>query len=527
MIEMNESDHHSDVRRHRPNVELSGSYLQSLYACTVLAYCSRSSSSAFNPPIAIMPLTPTQRILLAISPVVPTILIPIPLTWRVHQTGGKKEVLIMTVISVTGMAMLTALSQFTEIPKIDAVDWRYYMMLTSGFFIGHGAAAYYSIIDTFKGAAKKENISKTQKAYSFIVDSAFVSTPPIVFYLNSFGYVVPFSIFTSIAFIGAAGALVFLKPSPYNQFKEHHSPAEARELAIRSGQLESLIGVQDQYTFCEILKENIKVLFDRRGFLLNVSLWASLASSWFTRLILPSVLVNGYNLSQTEATIISSSAYLLVILSRPIADKMTARWDKQSGGVKVHVLGCVLTILGSLALTYNLSNIWLYAGLAAFNIGSGVSLATPANIALIWSKPINEKLENFNPSTMFSLFATLGNLGSIVLPLFLGLMVDQSGIAGYQNYFYIIVGMMLISAITIPIIDRQVRNNPPPVPEIEVENQPQNHQQIRASTNRFAWFSPMRSLTANPAINRENVDLEANRITPQQEREVCLEQFVF
>ena len=113
----------------------------------------------------------------------------------------------------------------------------------------------------------------------------------------------------------------------------------------------------------------------------------------------------------------------------------------------------------SLCELFNLPPYALYSSIALINIGFGFGVVTPLNIARVWSKPVNESMDEFNPATMFGLFGTIGTLGGIILPLFLSLMVEEQQNEGYQNYFLLIMAMMLVSAIGVPIIDHQVRHH--------------------------------------------------------------------
>ncbi len=438
--------------------QISGSFIQSLIVNTLIAYSARGVISSFNPAISAMSgLNQTRKSLLAISPLIPNILIPIPMSWFVHRSGGKKEAFIMVGIALTGMTTLSILSAHTNITTIDSFDWRYGLMFTSGFLIGHGAAAFQLMIDTLKWTSDREHIPIFQMIYSFIVDSASVTTPIIIYYMEPLGYYAPFTLFTSLILVSELSLAAFFHPSPYNQFKTVFTRTRARELAVESGELESIIGDYDHIPFCQMLKANLKVLWDRRSILLSFSLVASLGNAWFTKLILPSVLIRAFGFTQKEAIITSSLGYLVAILSRPLADISTRLWDNRSGGVKFHLIGCGLTVGGAIALTQDLPRWGLYLSLSVFNVGYGFNMITPLNIAAAWSKPANEHLNEVSPSNMFGLFNSFGSFGGILLPLILGFMVDDLGTSSYQNYFYIIVAMMLLSAVCVPVIDYQVR----------------------------------------------------------------------
>lgn len=439
--------------------KVHGSVLSSLVTTTLLAYAARGVMSSFNPIVAGMGLNQIQKSILVTIPLIPTMINPIPFTWIVNQCGGKLEILMMVSVAALGMLLLSALAASTNLTSIVELDWRYVLLLIIGFLIGFGSAAFHLIGDALKWMPRLDAIPNTQLIYNFVVDSSNVTTPLVIFFLGQNGYFVPYILYTVLLIASAYSVLGFFHPSPYNQFKTQFDRATAKKLAIEYGQLKKLIGKRDSFSFTDVLRQNKTVLWDRRAIPLVFSMLTSLSSAWFTRLILPNVLVKGFSFTKTEAIITASIAYLIAILARPVAELMTRRWDKQSGGVKIHVLGSILTIISAFILTIDIPRWALYSMLGLFNIGYGFNLVTPLNIATAWSKPVNERLEPFNPSTMFNLFGTIGNLGSILLPLCLGLLVDEGGQEGFQKYYYIIMSMMIVSAISIPIIDFHVRNN--------------------------------------------------------------------
>jgi len=499
-IRVLDPDHHELIIVNPENPEepirfkISGSFTRSLISNSVLAYSARGIMSAYSPAISSMSqLNQTQKSLLVVTPLLSAMLMPIPITWMVHRWGGKYEVLLLSTISVGGLIALSTLSACTDISEISSIDWAYMIMMTSGFLIGTGAAALYLIIDTLKWCSKEKSVPPIKASYNFIIDTSSILTSLFIYALKPYGFFIPFISLTYLHLSCIFAAFIFFNPSPYNQFKQAFPKDRARVLAIEYGQLDKLISNHDKYSFLETVKENLHVLWDRRAIPLTFSLLTSLASSWFTRLILPSTLNTGFGFSKTEAIITSSLAYLIAIISRPLTDLVIKKWDISSGGVKIHILGCLLSIVGAITLANTRERWALYLALIAFNIGDGMNLVTPLNIAIAWSKPVNQSLEQFNPATMFGIFRTIGSLGSIILPLILGLLVDESGQDGYTNYFYMIVAMMSLSAITIPIIDVQVRKD--------------NEQSIFSSKATF--FSTVRNLLTSQQAHIEPPDLDS------------------
>ncbi|TAL64585.1 MAG: MFS transporter [Legionella sp.] len=438
---------------------IQGSFARSLASTFFLAYIARSNMSMLNAPMAAMTgLSQIAKSMLAIAPLISGMMMPIPISWLVHQNGGIYEIILMTCLSSGGMVTLSTIAAVADLSKIDSTNLTYAAIFVSNFFIGCATASTFLFIDTLKWAPKKKMVPPIQTLYNFFIDSASVTTPILILYLKYSGYFAPLIGFSFLSILGSFAATFLFKPSPYNQFKEKFSKRQARIYALEYGQLDELIGDQDTVSFKLILKENINVLFDRRAIPLIPTFLSAFGSACFTRLILPQVLVAGFGLQQHEAVITSSLAYLVAISTRPIAELIIRHWDKESGGIRVHLLGSILMIAGALALTNDIPNWALYLSLGTFNIGYGFNLVTPSSIAIAWSVPTNSLLKDFNPSNMFSLFGTLGTLGSIFFPFLLGLMVDGAGKDGYQYFFYVIVGLIAISAITMPIIDKHVRD---------------------------------------------------------------------
>ncbi|KTD50846.1 MFS transporter [Legionella quateirensis] len=448
-----------------PVVNIAGSFTQAYVIDTLASYSTKSATS-----VIVIPLMGMKQLnqalggLLIITPIISNLLTYIPMTWRVNKNGGKKEAMALMSLTLAGMTSLTILFSCTDITTVNGFDWRYGIMLASGFLIGHGAGVNLLMIDTLKWVPKKSYVPNLQLLYSFLVDSTAVTTPIVTYFLSQFGYYVPFSIYSGLILAGGLIELIFGNPSPYHQFRTKFPHERAKQLAVESGQLEEFLTTNyDDVSIMDMLRENLTVLFDRRSLLLGFTLFASLGSFFVSRTVLPRLLANGFGLTPDEAIVTSSLANLITILARPVASKMILYLDSKSGGVKIHILGCGMAIIGSTALAVgNLPRWGLYTSLAINNTGFGINMTTPLSIASSpsWSAPSDGTLKKVNPSTMFGLFGSIGALGGIMLPIFLGLLVDESGEKWYKQYFYLIMAMMLISAIGVPIINYQVNRKP-------------------------------------------------------------------
>lgn len=444
------------------NYPVSGSFLQSYLLDTLATNLAKSSAIAMLVPLMTMTkLNKALGGLLIVSPIISNLLMQIPMTWRVHKNGAQKEGITLMTFTWVGMTSLTILFAGDDMTTINGFDFRYAIMLSSSFLIGLGAGNSLLMIDTLKWAPKKSYIPNLQLLFSFLVDSSSVTAPIVTYFLSKWGFYVPFAIYSGLTLVGGVIGLGLWNSSPYQQFKRHLPHQEAQHLAVESGQLEAFIKDYEHVTFMDTVRENLSVLFDRRSLLLGFTLFASLGSFFVSRTVLPGLLTNGFGLTMDEAIIVTSVGNLITVIARPVASKMILYLDNKSGGVKVHLFGCGLAIIGSTCLAVAKLPQWgLYSSLAMNNIGFGTVMATPISIATEWSKPVDNNIVRVNPSTMFGLFASIGSLGGIMLPIVLGILVDQSGQQWYKQYFYVIVAMMLISAIGVPIVDYQVNRKP-------------------------------------------------------------------
>jgi len=437
---------------------IHGSFVQSFITNSLVVYSARCVVGAFNPPVTDMVnLNQTLKGLLASSTLVSTCFAQIPVTNRVNKTGGKNIALVIIGVTFTGMAMVTTLSAFTDITTIDGFDWRCATMLASGYLIGLGSSLFPMIVNTIKWMPNLKHFSTVQSAYGSIIDSASITTPIIIYSLQSYGYAVPFGLFTGIVALGGILGAKFLQAPPYDQLKQKYSKAQAKQLAIQHGQREGTILDHDDASMWKLIKENLRFMSDRRGLALSGVMFSALGGFFGTETFLPSALSSGYGLSQGEAIYTASIANLIHIVSRLVAGKVIAKWDNKSGGLKVFLAGNGITIAAALPLALcDLPRWGLYSCVAAINMGFGLSLVPPVNILRIWSQPENESLEQFDANNVFGSLGTIGTMGGILLPLVLGLMVDQLGEAGYQYYFLLIVAMTLATAIAIPAVDFNV-----------------------------------------------------------------------
>lgn len=433
--------------------------LQAYCTNTAIAYANLSVMGILSPFLPLTNLDQTKIAVVGTSITLGNFVAAIPVARKVSKNGGRIPLLFCIGSTLTGMASLTALSAVTDIRTIDGLDWRFGTMLMSGYLIGFGGGAYSTFLSSIKRVPRKELISVIIAAHGAIVNSSSITTPLIVNALSQrFNYTVPFAMYTALLLANLIFAGLFLRETPYHYFRKTFSHERAKELAMAAGQLESMIQENKESSTLDFLKENIKLAMDRRGFVIYWTGFVMLGS-YLVGNIFPTMLKYGYDIDPITAIYIASFANLITILTRLAGGKIIANYDHESGGMHVFLAGCALIIAACISLTFSTLPQWtVYLSVALMNMGFGLTLFPPANIAINWSKPKNENLEPYNPDIIIGAMGAPGTLGGFILPLLLGWLVEEQGKAGYQNYFFIIMTMMLMTAIAIPAVDYSVRH---------------------------------------------------------------------
>lgn len=443
----------------------AGSFAQSFTINTVGAHFARGNLGLLNAPISGMAdLDPLLRGLLAVSPILPGIFSPIPMTWQVHKTGGKKEVLILLTVSLSGLATLTIASALFDLTKVNSADWQFAVLFLAGLQIGFGSGCFQLIIDTLKWTPKAEHIPNYQLLHSFLTDISSVIAPLVIFGLRPWGFYAPYSLLSGFVLISASAMLFGSQPSPFNQYLSAYSFDQAKELALAAGQVESTIVDRRADSLLAFVKANAHLLLDRRGAVLVSSSAISLGNFLIAKTFFPVVLTQGYGFEGPDALATNLVSIFLSLCARAAAAKITARWDAKSGGVKVHMAGCTITLLSSLSLAIFTMPQWAIGTcVAGFGIGYGITSITPVSIGIAWSKPANQQFKEFNPSPLFSLFNSVGGIGGILLTLVLSLMAKALEAPGYQHYFYVVAACSLISLLSVPLVNYQVQHKKKPL----------------------------------------------------------------
>lgn len=439
--------------------KISGSFKQAFIVDTAIAFIGTGPVVVFNAPVTAMEqLSPVLKGLLASSPLLITAINQIPVTHAVQKNGGKKAIIFVQGVALIGLLALTALSATTDITTINSFDYRFAITLLSGYTIGMGSGTFPLLIDSMKWAVKENHLPIIQSVFGGIVDSSNSITPIVIHLLKPFGFTIPFAFYSGTLLLGILTAAKFLHASPFDQLKNKFPIDLAKQKAIEFGQLPIMLEAEhQQLSWKKLIKEYLKLSIDSRALVLDFSFFITLGSFFVTGTIFPSLLKNGFAVEETEAIYSSSIANIIAIFARFLAGKMISKWDNETGGVKIHLLGCGLSVVSAIPLiAFDLPRWALYSSIAIMNTGFGVGVVTPLNLALPWSKPKNKDLKEFEVSTMFGLLSTTGTIGGILLPLVLGLMVEQIGNKGYQYYFLLVIAMMTMSAASVTAVHHNV-----------------------------------------------------------------------
>ncbi len=433
---------------------IKGSETQAFIIDVSLTHLGRALYPILNPVLAKMSgLNAFLQGLLAASTVVMTVLAPIPMSHAVSKHGGKKQVLGLLTGALVGMTALTTLSAVTDITAINSFGWEYGVILGSGLLMGCGPSVYSLILNALQWAKKPQHISIIQSSYGGIADFAGVLTPIGVLYLGSYGYYIPFAFYTGLLACSLPMAFLFIQPPPYLQLYKHVSATRARELAILHGQLPFMIHDEKEDSMPTVLRRQFETLFTYQGMVLNFAFFMALGGLLATETILPTLLRNGFNASQTEAVFIASGANFVGILARSPTSLLINKIANYTD--YIHLLGTSLTATGMGLLAFDGgSPVSLYGGMLLSGIGNSIAIVTTTNLAITLSEPKNSLLKKYNPNTMMGLIGVAGTAGGVALPIVSGLMIQANKEEGYKNYFLLIMALVFFSGFLICLLNR-------------------------------------------------------------------------
>ncbi len=418
------------------NVQLKGNPSRGLFAATFGFFIGFAAVALYGPAAKefkdVMQLTATQVGLLVAAPMLTGSLLRIPFGAWVDKVGGKKPMATLLLVSIVGMAGLTAVL-FTLYP--DRLTREYYpLILLLGLLSGFGIATFsVGIPQTayWFPRSKQGYALGAYGGYGNIAPGLF--TILISFLLPMLGLTRAYFIWFLFLVIGTIVYLIITHDAPYFQLiAKKFSRADAVEIAKRNGQ-ELIPSGQ----LIESLKISARLLRTwALVFLYFTSFGGFLAlTAWF-----PSYWRIFHNFDIKTAGLLGGAGFsLLAAVVRVYGGKLSDKY----GGENVGIMSYSLVLTGALLLmfftTFGLSL------LGELLIGLGMGFGNAAVFKLV-SKYVPEAVGGAS-----GWVGGLGAFGGFVVPPILGVFVDKMGAIGYARGFVVYV-FLAGAAILISVI---------------------------------------------------------------------------
>ncbi len=411
---------------------IKGSPPQGLLAATIGFFFGSAAISLFGPTAKIleevMQLTPTMMGLLVSIPILSGSLLRIPFGALVDENGGRKPFLLLMILSVIGLAGLSAL---LALNYPNNMDGKYWLILFFGCLSGCGVA-------TFSVGAGQSSYwyPKNKQGYALGIFGGFGTLGAGVFaivlplLLNSVGFINAYYIWTILIIIGALVYGYTSCNAYYFQYKKQgYNSEKSKELASKDGQelfptgnmKQSLIN-SAKFTETWIL---VIIYFVTFGGFIALTAW------------LPTYWQNAYGFSVTEAGLLTAiyacSAALLRIPGGKISDKI--------GGLKVSAFSIILLGIASLFIAF--SSHWVISMMCTLFIAVAFGLNNAATMKLV---------AVYVPKSVGGASGWIGGLGAFggfILPPIMGKIVSVAGETGYHLGF---LTFTILSAIIIMIL---------------------------------------------------------------------------
>ena len=366
--------------------------------------------------------------LLVAAPNLSGSLLRIPFAAWVDKVGGKKPLSILLILSVIGMAGLSALL-FIYYPNNITPDM-YWLIVLLGILSGSGIATFsVGIAQTsYWYPQNKQGLALgTFGGVGNLAPGIFGILLP--FALHAFGLPMSYLLWFFFLLAGTIIYLVATHDAYYFQLiHQGVQPEEARDVAGQLG--EELF---PRGTLIDSLKNSAKV----------PSTWGLVAlyftsfggflalTGWF-----PVYWVRNYHMDLRDAALLmafgfSLLASLIRIYGGHISDKF--------GGEKIAILSFSIVLVGALIM-FVASSFWI-ALLGEVTIGAGMGIGNAAVFKLV------PKYVPHDAGGAAGWVGGLGAFGGFVVPPILGVFVDSYGTAGYGKGFLVYVALAIISII--------------------------------------------------------------------------------
>lgn len=446
-------------RNEIPRYNIESSFLRAFLANIAITVPSVACLVVGTSPVTEMrELSTLLKTVLLITPLIACTLVTPFIINAVEKNGGKRSIQLTSASALVGMLGMTISSAVTDITKIRKVDLSYLLMLFFGIFIGTGSGTFASLINTTKWVTKTEESHEDKtplvvSVFSSAVDFLIAITPVIIFFLKRYGgFSTPFALYSAALIFSNFIAYKFYQAPPYDQLrKQGYSHQDAKKLAIENcRQFESNIGEGITPTALRSIIDTLKNLAEPRILIAGKSMLNALGGFFTVITIFPTALETSFDVEPEKAIVISCAVNVLAVTARIISGQLITKYDIRTGGANIHILFCIIGIFAAMPLAIVKLSAWqLYICIVILNICLGILVITPLTLIHSWAEPKNKNLSKYNEAGATNSVITMGNVGGIVLPFILALMVDTFGPRGSQDFFYFIIAMLFTSAVEV------------------------------------------------------------------------------
>ncbi len=440
---------HKKIEYNGKVIEISGSPQIGLIMATFGFFIGFAAVSLYGPVAKnlkeILGLTGFLMGLLVAAPNLTGSLLRIPFAAWVDKVGGKIPLATLLILSVIGMAGLSALL-YLYYPNLE--PWMYWLILLFGFLSGCGIATFsVGIAQTayWFPESKQGMALGTYAGVGNLAPGIFGMLLP--FALKSIGLTTSYIIWFGFLLVGTVIYILFTKDAPYFQLIKAGVPHdEAARLAKEAGQ--ELIPTG---SLVDSLKNSAR----------HIETWALVAlyftsfggflalTGWFIVFW-----VQSYNVELREAGLLMAFGFSLLasvirIFGGWLADKI--------GGELVAIMSYTIILIGSIVVVLGSNTSFSISLTGEILMGAGMGIANGAVFKLV------PKYVPHATGGAAGWVGGLGAFGGFVVPPILGIFVQNYGVLGYSKGF-IVYSILAFSGIVISVLlwraYGKIRNKP-------------------------------------------------------------------
>lgn len=430
------------------NFKIKSSQRQALLLATLGFFAGFAGVSAYGPIVPIlkkaMGLSPIMAGLLAAIPALTGSLLRIPFGAMVDRSGGKRPILILLTLSMTGIALIAILFSFNPNPS-QAEYWAFALL---GMLAGCGIATFSVGVATVSYWFPQRAQGRALAVYGGLGNTApgiFALILPLI--VSSLGLTLSYVIWFVGLFIFITAFLIFMHDAPSFQLKAQGFEIRHEDPSHRE-RLHKLFG-QELIPTGRAKESLVRASRDIRTWLLTGIYFTTFGgfialTAWFPT-YWTQVFGWGIVLAGIMTALYSISASLFRVAGGFFSDRF--------GGERILSISIAMIVVGSVTMAFvDTSKLYLaIVGLAFIAVGMGFGNAS-----------VFKLVPKFAPKTVggsAGLVGGLGAFGGFVIPLLLGGIVNAAGSAsGYAYAFLIFTGLGLVSFVLLGFLRGQACN---------------------------------------------------------------------